>query len=122
MTMTVTLREPVASRLESAASAHGTSPESLVETVLLAYLDEEANRKIDREAEAYRAMHADLLNTHPGEYVALHQGQLVDHDQDQLALYLRVKAQYPKIPVLIRQVRPEVEEVFTIRSPRLEHD
>lgn len=122
MTMTVTLSEPIASRLESAASAQGTSPESLIETVLLAYLDEEANRKIDREAEAYRAMHADLLNTHPGEYVALHEGQLVDHDCDQLALYLRVKAQYPRIPVLIRQVRPEVEEVFTIRSPRFEHD
>jgi hypothetical protein len=122
MTMTLTLHEPLASQLASAAGARETSVEALAETVLRAFLDEEADRKLDRELEAFRAMHADLLASYRDEYVAIHQGRVIDHDLDELALFLRIDEQYPDVPVLIRKVRPEVEEVYTIRSPRFSYE
>ncbi len=75
-----------------------------------------------RELDAFRVMHADLLAKYPNEYVAIHQGQLIDHDTDQLALFLRIDEQYPDVPVLIKQVSPEPEEVYTFLSPRFEYE
>ncbi len=84
------------------------------------FLRAEARRIMQQETDAFRAMHADLLAKYPNEYVAVHQGQLVDHDSDQLALFMRIDKQYPDIPVLITQVLPEPEEIYTFRSPRLD--
>ena len=66
-------------------------------------------------------MHADLLQRYEGQHVAVYQGNVVDHDPDLLALYLRIDQKYPDDVVLIRQVRPEVERIIHIRSPRFEH-
>ena len=63
-------------------------------------------------------MHAELRNRYPDQYVAVYRGKVVDHDPDQLALFRRVEERYPDVPVLIRQVAPEQEEVYTFRSPR----
>jgi hypothetical protein len=52
--------------------------------------------------------------------VAIHQGKLVDHDSDQLALYQRVDRRYRNTPVLIKQVLANPEEEYTFRSPTLE--
>ncbi len=73
---------------------------------------------MQHESDAFRHMHADLLARYPNEYVAIHQGQLVDHDADQLALLARIEDRYPDVPVLIRQVLAEPDEIFTFRSPR----
>lgn len=52
-------------------------------------------------------------------YVALHQGEVVDHDVDQRALYLRIRQQYGHIPVLIIPANVTETPEFTIHSPRL---
>ena len=122
MTVTLTLHEPLASQLASAAGTRETSVEALAETVLRTFLEEEADRKLDRELEAFRTVHADLLTTYRNEYVAIHEGQVIDHDRDELSLFLRVEEQHPNVPVLIRKVRPEVEEIYTIRSPRFSYE
>jgi hypothetical protein len=75
-----------------------------------------------REIEAFRAMHGQLLAQYPNQYVAVHQGQLVDHDVDQLALFLRVDQQYPNEVVRIRQVLSEVDPVYTAHSTRFSRD
>jgi len=60
-----------------------------------------------------------LWRQYPNQYVAVYQGRLSDHDPDQLALLQRVEEHYLEIPVLIRQVLAEPEEVYTFRSPRV---
>ena len=57
----------------------------------------------------------------PGQFATIHQGQLVDHDVDQMALFQSIEAAYPGQLVLIRQVRPEVEQTIDVRSPRIEY-
>ena len=73
-----------------------------------------------KEKAAYQALHAKLLAEHKGKFVAIQQGRLVDQDEDQTTLLLRIRHAYPEQVVLITQVLPEAEEVYTLRSPRLE--
>lgn len=117
--LTVTLNDHTASQLTKIAAAQSTSPEDLIKKAIRDLLRSEAGRILARETETFRAIHEWLLQKYAGEYVAIHQGQLVDHDLDQLALYLRMDEQYPDEIILIKQVCTEVEEVYTIHSPRL---
>ncbi len=81
-----------------------------------------AQQKMQQEITAYYHMHTDLLQHFKGQYVAVHQGQVVDHDAEQLALYLRIRQHYPEEVVLIRQVRPEAEKSWMIRTPKFERE
>jgi len=55
-----------------------------------------------------------------GQYVAVHRQTIVDHDPDSRALYLRVRARFPGIPVLLIEADAEAPREFTLLSPRLE--
>ena len=94
--------------------------EDLVSEALRQYLWEAKERKIDREMEAYRAMHAELKQRFLGEYVAIHNGELVDHDADRRALSRRVRQKYENVAVLITPVEEEPEREFLMLSPRFE--
>lgn len=117
--LTVTLNDQTANQLTKIAVAHSTSPEDLVAKAIRDLLRAEASLVLARETKAFRLIHPQLLQKYAGEYVALHQGKLIDHDMDQFALYLRVDEQYPDEVILIKQVTPEVEEIYTVRSPRV---
>ena len=65
---------------------------------------------------------AELRQTHLGEYVAFHEGELVDHDADHHQLSQRIKARFPNAIVLIRQVTVEPERPLRLGSPRLTHN
>ena len=77
---------------------------------------------MEREEAAYQAMHADLLAHHAGQYVAIHEGKLIDHDRSELALLQRLNAHHPNAVVLLRQVRPLPEPDLYVRSPRFVGD
>ena len=72
----------------------------------------------EREKEAFRQLHAALLEEYAGEYAAISGGKLVDHDADRAALFARIEKQYPNQFVLIRPVRSEPEIVYSHRSLR----
>lgn len=65
----------------------------------------------ERERAAYLALHPMLLANYQGEYVAIYQGELLDHDKEQLALVNRLDQTHPDQFVLVRQVaaNPEPE-------------
>lgn len=90
---------------------------TLAEAALLPAADEEA--AMVQEEAAYRAMHAELMAQYAGEYAAIHQGRLIDHDRDELALLRRLDTHYPDDVVLMKQVRPLPESELRFRSPRL---
>lgn len=90
---------------------------TLAEAALGPSADEEV--AMAREEAAYQTMHAELMARYAGEYVAIYQGQLIDHDPSELALLRRLDAQYPHEVVLMKQVRPLPEPELRFRSPRL---
>ena len=79
------------------------------------------NRSVmNQNVEAYRDLHAELVETHLGQFVAICEGKLVDHDPDPVFLLQRVRTQYPDKVVLRRKVETVPEHSFRIRHPRIE--
>lgn len=72
-----------------------------------------------QEEAAFEAMQQDLLANYAGEFVAIRQQQVVDHDPDELALFERICHVYPDEVVLIRPVLATLEPPLFFRSPRL---
>lgn len=107
-------------QLKTIAKEEGTTPQILGEKAIRRYLRHETRRKIQREEDAFRAMHAELLNEYPGQFVAIYRGQVIDRDSDQLALYHRVEQHHASTPVLIRQITSEPQETYFFRSPRVD--
>ena len=78
--------------------------------------DERARRQ--QEIEAFRQLHPQLFAQYPGEYVAIYNSELVDHDIDRNALMKRIYQNYPDVFVLIRPVNNEPEIVYSHISLR----
>ena len=74
---------------------------------------------MEREMAAYEAMHAQLWQQYPNQYIGIHQGQVVDYDSNKVTLLSRIRKQYANQVVLIRQVLPDLPKPFIFRSVRL---
>lgn len=93
---------------------------TLLDQAVRDYLDRLAEPKIIAESEAFQTMHTELLQRYGGEYVAIHNGEVVDHDANLCALNRRIRALYGRIAVLLQQVTEQPEIELVIRSPKLE--
>ena len=76
-------------------------------------------QSIEQEEIAFQAMHSSLVKDYLGKYVAILDSQMIDHDTDQVDLYLRIRQAYPDRFVLIAQVQTTPEEILHFRSPHL---
>ncbi|MCZ7674147.1 MAG: hypothetical protein M5U34_46990 [Chloroflexi bacterium] len=117
---TLTLPQKTIDGLEQVAERMGVDLAELAGSALRQYLRREAEKKIAHEETAYRAQHNQLLAHYEGKFIALHDGQVIDSDLDEMKLYLRVRSQYPFLGILIKRVASEIDEVWFTRSPRLE--
>jgi hypothetical protein len=70
--------------------------------------------KFEREYRAFWLMLPQLLKTHRNLYVAVHDGQLVDSDADNIALALRVYAKIGYIPIYVGLVTDEPQPLARI--------
>ena len=116
----VLIQDHVFTELIPIAKQEDKEISELVTEALQRYLWEIKERRIDREMETYRAMHAELKHRFLGQYVAIHNGELVDHDADRRALSRRVRQKYGSVAVLITPVEEEPEREFLMQSPRFE--
>ncbi len=119
-TLELVLADNLFSQLQKKATTEGSDVKVLAQEAIHRYIQDEAQQKMQQEIAAYHDMHAHLLANHKGHYVAIHQGELIDHDVEQYELYLRIRERYPDEVVLIRQVRTEAEPTWIIRTPRFD--
>ena len=91
-------------RIQHVAAETNRDATQVVEAAIQAYLDQLEQEKIHEETEAFWAMQAELASKYAGEYVALHQGQVVDHDLDVIRLEQRVAERFGETPLLIAPV------------------
>jgi len=75
---------------------------------------------MNQNVEAFHALHPTLVETYLGQFVAIHEGQLVDHDSDPISLLQRVRARYPNRVVLRRKVESVPERELRINHPQIE--
>lgn len=52
-----------------------------------------------------------------GQYVAVYEGQIVDHDEHQRQLYLRIRDRFGRKPVLLIQADLEQTPIYTVHTP-----
>ncbi|MCB0109856.1 MAG: hypothetical protein KDE53_28230 [Caldilineaceae bacterium] len=106
--------------LEQVAAAQNTSREELLNKAVSQFLYKVALEKMKAETAAYERMHAQLITEHLGEHVAIHNGQMVDHDSDLVALRKRIRQRFGRMPILLREVTLErVLPELLIRRPKL---
>jgi hypothetical protein len=63
--------------------------------------------KAEREYEAFRRLLPQLLATHGGKFVAIHDEKVVDADADDIALVQRVHAKFGYVPIHVGLVQNE---------------
>ena len=78
------------------------------------------NEQIGTEQASWYAPPAAKRERYNNQFVAVKNGQVVDHDADQRALYLRVRRHFGSAPVAILWAGWSEPPLFDIRSPRLE--
>lgn len=80
--------------------------------------DNEFEEVVAREIAAFHELHPTLLQQYPGEFVAIQDRNVVDHDVEKLTLYERIHNSYPQQFVLMRRVEDEPEPELHFRSTR----
>jgi len=75
--------------------------------------------RISAEAAAWHARPAADRAPYAGQYVAVLEGRVIDHDPDQRELAIRIRHQYPNTPVLITKAEARAPREYRILSPRL---
>lgn len=132
MTQTMAYRVAVDDR-EVVIRADRSLFDAVALTELIDYLQQETNRRradnsadvdsvqrqLQQEVEAYKTMHVHLLQHYRGEWVAVHHGQLLDHDPDEDILMQRLAVHHSQLLPLIRQVEDEADRELSMPSLRL---
>ena len=75
--------------------------------------------KLQAEAQAFVQLHPQLIQQYLGQFVAIFNGQLIDHDEDFETVFLRIQKKYQDEVVLIRQVMAKPTIELHGPSPRL---
>jgi hypothetical protein len=77
------------------------------------------NAAVEREMQAYIALHPQLVRQYKHQYVAVYDGRLVDHDADYESLFMRIEDAYPDSFVWLTQVEEHPIDELVFRSPHL---
>lgn len=124
--LTVTLKPDLAEQITHLAGSNNQARiDAFIDQALRTFLTPvppkiSREAKIRAEREAFEQQHATLLANYANQYVALHHGQVIDHDPDLRTLHLRVFAQMGRTTVLLKKVTKEAERELVFRSPRFE--
>lgn len=97
----IILGEPLASQIREAAETQGIAVENLIEAAFHHYRFQAQRAKLDAEAQWWRGVAVEKRAQYAGEYIAIHNRKVVDHDPDEEPLRQRIRAQYGKTAVLI---------------------
>ena len=117
---TVRLKPDMAAQVSRLAQEAQTTVEGFVEAALREYLVKFTREKLRAERQAFDRQKEVLLAQYRGEYVAVHQGQVIDHDPGLGVLHSRVFARLGSMPVLLKRVTDEPDREWVFRSPRFE--
>ncbi|RME64868.1 MAG: hypothetical protein D6790_02630 [Caldilineae bacterium] len=93
---------------------------SIVDDALRQHFFYLRQKKIEQERKYYEANHAALYRKYAGKYIAIHNGEVVDVDEDGRVLARRVRQRFGRLPIAIIQVRDSPEPpIFAVRRPRV---
>jgi len=91
------------------------------ETLAAPVLPTQPEGKWRREQSAFRRMLPDLLRTYRNQYVAIHNGAVVESGDDKIAVASKAYARFGYIPIFVSLVSDEPPPATRLPSPRLLH-
>ncbi|MEA3340547.1 MAG: DUF5678 domain-containing protein, partial [Chloroflexota bacterium] len=94
--------------------------EGFVNQAVREHLERLEDQKLEAEIQAFEQMHSQLVGQYLGQFVAVHDGRVVDAGDDFEALFLRLQKHRGDVPVLIRPVIAEPILELRAPSPHLE--
>jgi diadenosine tetraphosphatase ApaH/serine/threonine PP2A family protein phosphatase len=108
----------LAHAIEVEAQDHGLSVEEFLRRTLQRERTLTARRKIEQEQAWWFSLPLSQRAAYEGQYVAVHNQRLIDHDYDLDRLHQRVRAQYGALPILV--IPAEGPPEIHIFSPRVQ--
>ena len=78
----------------------------------------EKSARFEAEKKSFWALREQLLDQYEGQYVAIHEGCVVDHDPDKIRLGLRVYRKLGYQPIYVQWVSRRGLPVRRFASPR----
>jgi len=117
---TVTLQPDLAEQLAIVADENQVAPADIVNDAIRRYLHLYRRDKIRAETVAFEKNFSRWQSQYPEEYVAVHNGQIIDHDNDLRTLHLRVFKTLGRVPVLLKKIDQKPQREMVFRSPRFE--
>jgi hypothetical protein len=117
----IALQPDLADQVHRITRSEGATVEDFVNQAVRERLEQLEDQKLKAEVQAFEGMHPQLVKKYLGQFVAVHEGQVVDADADFEALFLRLQESLGDVPVLIRPVSVEPTLELRAPSPRLEH-
>jgi predicted DNA-binding protein len=121
-TSSIALQPNLVERVHQIVKDKGDTVEEFVNQAVRERLEQLEDQKLKAETQAFERLHPKLVQQYLGQFVAIHEGQVVDVDADFGTLFLRMQKQLGDIVVLIRQVRTEPVLELRAPSPRLERN
>jgi hypothetical protein len=117
--ITVPIREDLFEPIQQIARQERVTIEVLVDEWLTRQLALAREQKIKEEAVRFQEKHPELLTHFAGEYIAMQNGDVLDHGTNLRQLHMRIKKHYKNAPVLFTQVTENPKPVYNMRSPHL---
>lgn len=117
---TIVLKPALVEQIEHLIEKEETSTAAFVEKAIQTYIAQLHREKIRAESDAFHAQFDRLLAEYTGQYVAVHNGRVIDHGPDLRTLHLRVFEKLGHTQVLLKQVTAAPDRELVFRSPRFE--
>lgn len=117
---TIAIESELYRRVEEASLEHEAGIGEILTEAVRRYLWELDRRKISEESEIYRQRHAELKAQYLGQHIAMHNGQVVDHDSDFQALHRRIRQRFGHTPVMITLIEDAAERPLVRHGFRME--
>lgn len=80
--------------------------------------EEHSEAIIDREQAEYIRQHPELVKKYAGQYLAMHNGQVIDHDIDRSTLKERLRAHFGNRTVFVTPVLSAPIQTLSVRGYR----
>lgn len=111
---------PYVSVLPVDRKSNGTNGDDLaiVEEEYNPFYHDPRQAQMEKEVAAFEEQHSSLVAHYLGQFVAMVQGQVMDHGPDQRALISRVRAANPDQVVLFRRVEKSLPRDLVMHSVR----
>jgi hypothetical protein len=90
-----------------------------IETLPAPVLLDRTEGKWGEERQAFCRLLPELLAAHRGQFVAIHEGKVVESGEDKIEVALRAYSRFGYVPIFVSRVEEQPGPAVRIPSPRL---